>query len=102
MTISRLTAANVAASVPRMAHAPDAEEPVPGRTLVSLDRSAWRQVSAPIRPDASFVTHLIATAMQVPQTRTLRRVSPSDARNAYMQPPTHTRTGHGKIVSQKI
>ncbi len=35
------------------------------------------------RPDAAFVTHLIAMAAQVPQVRLLRRASPQDARAAY-------------------
>ena len=35
------------------------------------------------RPDPSFVTQLIATAEQVPQTRTLRRASSADALSAY-------------------
>jgi hypothetical protein len=35
------------------------------------------------RPDVGFVTHLIATAEQAPQTRSLRRASPADAQSAY-------------------
>jgi hypothetical protein len=35
------------------------------------------------RPNSTFVTHLIATAEQVPQTRSLRRATPADAQNAY-------------------
>lgn len=35
------------------------------------------------RPDPTFVTHLIATAQQLPQTRHLRRAAPSDALSAY-------------------
>jgi hypothetical protein len=35
------------------------------------------------RPDPSFVTQLIATAEQVPQTRILRRATPADALSAY-------------------
>lgn len=35
------------------------------------------------RPDPGFVTHLIATAAQAPQTRHLRRASPADAQTAY-------------------
>jgi hypothetical protein len=38
---------------------------------------------ASTRPDASFVAHLIATAEQAPQTRTLRRATPVDALAAY-------------------
>jgi hypothetical protein len=35
------------------------------------------------RPDAAFVTQLIATAAQIPQTRALRRASPADALASY-------------------
>ncbi|MGC2777551.1 MAG: hypothetical protein WA418_18140, partial [Bradyrhizobium sp.] len=35
------------------------------------------------RPDAGFVTHLIATAAQLPQTRRIRRAAPAVAQSAY-------------------
>src|ERR1700730_4905473 len=35
------------------------------------------------RPSSIFVTHLIATAAQAPQTRSLRRATPADAQTAY-------------------
>jgi len=35
------------------------------------------------RPDPGFVTHLIATAEQVPQTRHLRRAATADVHSAY-------------------
>ena len=35
------------------------------------------------RPNSIFVTHLIATVEQVPQTRSLRRATASDASAAY-------------------
>jgi hypothetical protein len=35
------------------------------------------------RPDPTFVTHLIASAEQVPQARRLRRATSADARSAY-------------------
>ena len=38
------------------------------------------------RPDSSFVTQLIATAEQVPQTRSLRRATSADALSAYNAP----------------
>jgi hypothetical protein len=34
-------------------------------------------------PDPIFVTHLIATAQQAPQTRRLRQATPADAQAAY-------------------
>jgi hypothetical protein len=35
------------------------------------------------RPISTFVTQLIATAEQLPQTRPLRRATPADAQSAY-------------------
>jgi hypothetical protein len=45
----------------------------------------WSRTShlEPSRPNSIFVTHLIATAEQVPQTRSLRRATPADAQTAY-------------------
>lgn len=56
-----------------------------GTALISLQRlplhtEPTRRSS---RPDAAFVTHLIATAAQEPQTRSLRRASPADALTRY-------------------
>ena len=54
--------------------------------LVPMVASAQR--SQPLirplsRPSSIFVTHLIATAAQAPQTRSLRRATPADAQTAY-------------------
>jgi len=53
--------------------------------LVPATASELRWVSKlPLpRPDPSFLTQLIATAEQAPQTRTLRRGSTADALSAY-------------------
>jgi hypothetical protein len=53
--------------------------------LVPVVSSAqWSRPSQrPSRPDSTFLTHLIATAEQDPQTRTLRRASLADAQTAY-------------------
>ena len=52
--------------------------------LVPVTQSVhWSPKRAMARPDPTFVTHLIATADQAPQTRSLRRASPADAQNAY-------------------
>src|SRR5258706_15074406 len=54
--------------------------------LVPVIPSAkWSQTSGlqPSRPNSIFVTHLIATAEQVPQTRSLRRATPADAQTPY-------------------
>lgn len=64
----------------------EAVTPSASTALVPVGRvqaytSSHRYVST--RPDASFVAHLIATAEQVPQTRTLRRATSADALAAY-------------------
>ena len=60
----------------------DAEPPCVA--LVPLAQELHQAPKLPLpRPDPSFVTQLIATAEQVPQTRTLRRAAPADALTAY-------------------
>ena len=46
-----------------------------------------RITAALARPDPTFVTHLIATAAHLPQTRNLRRAAPADALSAYTARP---------------
>jgi len=62
-------------------------EDAPSRSLSLLpaDGSFERRATLvrAARPDAGFVTHLIATAAQLPQTRHLRRAGPADAQSAY-------------------
>jgi hypothetical protein len=41
------------------------------------------QIQSFSRSDSMFVAHLIATAEQVPQTRSLRRATAADAQTAY-------------------
>ena len=43
----------------------------------------WSPVPDQLMSRADFVTHLIATAEHAPQTRSLRRATPSDAQSAY-------------------
>jgi hypothetical protein len=43
----------------------------------------WSQPAHLQQPDSTFVTQLIATAEQVPQTRALRRATLADAQSAY-------------------
>jgi hypothetical protein len=64
-------------------------DPNPCVALVPTVRSATlsRAGSRLPRPDSIFVTHLIATAEQLPQTRNLRRATPADAQTAYRAPP---------------
>jgi hypothetical protein len=62
------------------------EAPVVASTALTVLRP-MTQPARPIRllprPNASFVTQLIATAENSPQTRTLRRASSADALAAY-------------------
>ena len=52
--------------------------------LVPLVASAqWSQIPQLSRSNSTFVTHLIATAEHVPQTRSVRRATPADAQTAY-------------------
>jgi hypothetical protein len=52
--------------------------------LVPVSPNVYRVPTfAVTRPDASFVTQLIATAEQLPQTRHLRRAAPADVLSAY-------------------
>jgi hypothetical protein len=53
------------------------------------------------RPDPTFVTHLIASAEQVPQARSLRRATSEDAQLAYA-PKRHQRPGVGFRTRQII
>ena len=70
----------------------DADAPVCVE-LVPLAQSVhWSPKRAIARPDPSFVTHLIATADQAPQTRSLRRGSLADAQIAYGPHPQERRS----------
>ena len=60
--------------------------------LVPVTQSVrWVPKGPVARPDPGFVTQLIATAAQAPQTRSLRRGSLADAQTAYgaRQPLRH-------------
>ncbi|MCK7472938.1 MAG: hypothetical protein MZV49_04520 [Rhodopseudomonas palustris] len=56
-----------------------------GTDLITLQASCSEQPRLRVlpRPDAPFLTHLIATAQHSPQTRSLRRASSADADAAY-------------------
>jgi hypothetical protein len=62
-----------------------AEANPPCVALVPVTETArWSSPIRPLpRPNSNFVTQLIATVEQAPQTRTLRRATASDARAAY-------------------
>ena len=57
--------------------------------LVPVTSSAqWSRAQSRLpRPNPVFVTHLIATAAQVPQTRPLCRATAADAQSAYRAHP---------------
>ena len=59
------------------------EVDAPGAALVSVSGIVERARLVVVRPDASFVAQLIATAEQLPQTRHLRRGATADALSAY-------------------
>ena len=61
------------------------EQPCVALVPLAQELTWARKLPSP-RPDPSFVTQLIATAEQVPQTRLLRRAAPADALSAYNRP----------------
>jgi hypothetical protein len=64
--------------------------------LVPVAQSApWSEHTSQqlTRPDPCFLTQLIATAEQAPQTRQLRRATPADAQAAYQSV-----TGHNHVT----
>jgi hypothetical protein len=61
----------------------------------------WSQVPDQLTSRADFVAQLIATAEYVPQTRSLRRATPADARAAY-QANQHHASGTGIRTRQII
>lgn len=77
-------------------------EVVSSRALVPLEPPARTPALRLARPDASFVTHLIAMAEQTPQTRTLRRATPADARAVYDRAATSPANFYGKALSQVV
>jgi hypothetical protein len=61
----------------------DADAPACVELVPVSQTVRWSQRPTITRPDPTFVAHLIATADQAPQTRSLRRASPADAQTAY-------------------
>jgi hypothetical protein len=63
-----------------------ATDAAPGCVALVPTAEPVERSSKPVRvsrPDPNFLTHLIATAEQVPQTRTHRRAAQADALSAY-------------------
>jgi hypothetical protein len=70
--------------------------------LVPVVASAeWKHTVSQPRPNSIFVTQLIATAEQVPQTRNLRRATAADAQTAYSAQHHHVQ-GTGVRTRQII
>ena len=63
----------------------------------------WSQISSSqlSLSNSTFVAHLIATAEHVPQTRSVRRATPADARTAYST-NQHRSQGAGMRARQII
>ncbi|SDO08652.1 hypothetical protein [Afipia sp. GAS231] len=61
----------------------DADEPGCVALVPVTPSLRWMPKGPIARPDPGFVTQLIATAAQAPQTRSLRRGSLADAQTAY-------------------
>jgi hypothetical protein len=61
----------------------DADEPGCVELVPVTPSVRWMPKRPIARPDPGFVTQLIATAAQAPQTRSLRRGSLADAQTAY-------------------
>jgi hypothetical protein len=70
----------------------DAEAPACVALVPVTQTVNWSRKSATARPDPSFVTHLIATADQAPQTRSLRRAAIEHAQMAYGAHPQERRS----------
>ena len=70
----------------------DADAPACVELVPVTQQVDWSPKRAVARPDPTFVTHLIATADQAPQTCRLRRGSLADAQTAYGAHPQERRS----------
>jgi len=73
----------------RAADRPEAQAPAESRALTVIEPAAPSARAVPLSryPAAPFLAHLIASRMQAPQTRALRRATPEDAMAAYASRP---------------
>lgn len=76
------------------------EEPVTVRALVPIEPAKQVSLLRPVRPEASFIAHLLATVDHAPQARALRRASPAAARATYDRAAAKGCNGYGKVLSQ--
>ncbi|MBN9583852.1 MAG: hypothetical protein BGN84_05890 [Afipia sp. 62-7] len=102
MIVSGITPIASSASHPReTAYDNETHQPSAARAIVAQETiSRAPQLRSTTRPDAAFVTHLIAMAEQAPQTRSLRRDTPATARAIYGAAATQGMTSSGKTISQ--
>lgn len=70
-----------------------------GRSLVPVS-AANQADNAPsgLRPSATFLAHLIATAQQAPQTRARRQAEPGEASARYAATAARPRGRHGSTT----
>ena len=87
---------------PNAETAPQAEALIPSRALVPLEAPARTNDRYTAQPSAIFVAHLIAMAELAPQTRYLRRETPSVANDIYGRATTRSADRFGKVVSQSV
>lgn len=102
MSIYRIAPATASDTPEREAAAlnASAHEAAAARALIPLERVEPVSVLRPVRPAASFVAHLIATADLAPQTRTLRRATPAAAQTTYNRATVKGADGYGRVFSQ--
>ena len=70
----------------------DADGPACVELVPVTQQVKWSRKSTMTLPDPTFLTHLIATADQAPQTRRMRRGSIEDAKTAYDAHPQERRS----------
>lgn len=104
MTVCKITpstAPNPHTRQPAAHTRPVEEEQPANRALVPLERTIQTSPLRTVRPDATFVAHLIAMAEQAPQTRPLRRTTPADARVVYDRARLRSAAAsYGAVLSQ--
>ena len=77
-----------------------AQEPITSRAVLAVEPVERTPPSRTVRPDALFVTHLIAMTERAPQTCALRRENPAVAQLVYNRMLVKGASSHGKAVSQ--
>lgn len=68
----------------------------------NVSQTRERPRPSALRPNAAFVAHLIAVAVDAPQTRTLRRMSADETMATYRDAQGIALGSTGKIVSQSV